>query len=325
MNQRAGTSEAARRVSMARLPAFVEVEIGSYCNRRCPWCPNGWHDRGQQRRAMRVAVWQALLDDLARCRYRGALGFHNYNEPLADPRLFTRIRQARRALSEARLVVYTNGDLLDRPMLERLASSGADALNVTLYPPAGRAFEAPQAAPLTRVARRLGLVRLGRAADNGRRIKQYARFGALRVLLAVPHIAHYHDRAGSVGLAALVSHRPRVLPCLLPYASAAIDYHGNLKLCCHIYDSLLPDNRPCVIGNVGEQPFSRLWRSARLQRLRRQLARADFSGLPACAACAHVMVDHQLSAVLADYPVPDEARRRLGAEPLARAAGRSRP
>jgi hypothetical protein len=42
-----------------------------------------------------------------------------------------------------------------------------------------------------------------------------------------------------------------------------------------------------VVGNVGQTPFSTLWRSRRMASFRRQLAQADFSKLKACASCAH--------------------------------------
>jgi hypothetical protein len=43
-----------------------------------------------------------------------------------------------------------------------------------------------------------------------------------------------------------------------------------------------------VIGNVSEVPFTKLWRSRRMESLRRKLATASFKTLPACATCAHV-------------------------------------
>ena len=102
------------------LPDFIEVEIGTFCNRRCRWCPNGWHERGRQHDRMATRTWRRLLADLRRAEYAGWLAFHNYNEPLADPTLREKVDQARRALPRARLAVYTNGDLLDRAMLDAL-------------------------------------------------------------------------------------------------------------------------------------------------------------------------------------------------------------
>lgn len=77
-----------------RLPGFIEVELGTYCNRRGGWCPNAFSPRGQQRRAMQESTWEALLDDLHAHHFRGWFAFHNYNEPLADPHLLPRVERA---------------------------------------------------------------------------------------------------------------------------------------------------------------------------------------------------------------------------------------
>ena len=103
-----------------RLPGFIEVELGTFCNRRCGWCPNAYSERGQQRRDMKDSTWEALLDDLHAARFRGWFAFHNYNEPLADPNLFARGERARARLPFAKLELHTNGDFLDRQTLTGL-------------------------------------------------------------------------------------------------------------------------------------------------------------------------------------------------------------
>jgi len=276
------------------LPDYIEVEIGSYCNRRCAWCPNGWSERSRRRDQIDPAVWSALLEDLGRHGYHGWLAFHNYNEPLADPTLFGKIAQLRRQVARARPVVYSNGKRLSREALERLLAAQVHEVRVTLYPQKRQMHAEPEPERLLSFLGKLGLADHARLEDRERRLVAHARLGALRLLVGAPRIAHYTNRGGSVGLEALRARTSRDWPCYYPVASAAIDFHGNLKLCCHIYDTQQEENRPFVIGNVGEQPFSALWSSQRMQRLREQLGRADFSGLPACAGCGHRMVERFL-------------------------------
>ncbi|MBI3180903.1 MAG: radical SAM/SPASM domain-containing protein [Myxococcales bacterium] len=279
------------------------MELGSYCNRRCPWCPNGWHQRGQRREHMKESTWRALLRDLGAARYRGWLAFHNYNEPLADPHLFDRLRQARRALPRAHLEVLTNGDLLGRVTLRQLRTFGADLVRVTLYPPPQRAFDGPDKRALRAFMRRLGLLAKAPLRDRGSKIELHARQGRMRVIVRAPRLGHFTDRAGSVRMAELISRKRRRRQCLLPIHSAAVDYHGNLKLCCHIYDTLQPSNRPYVIGNVEKVAFTRLWASPRMQSLRAKLAAADFRGLAACARCSHRPTASLVRWIKRHYPV----------------------
>lgn len=271
-------------------PAYLEVEIGSYCNRRCPWCPNGWSERGSRRERMPERVWRSLLRDLRSTGFSGTFAFHNYNEPLADPAcLLACLGQARRAMPRARLSVYTNGDRLDRPMLRKLLAAGADEVRVTLYPAPSRALEEPDPEVVDRFLRRLGVDRKGRRLDKAGRLERRVRVGRALLVVKAPRIRSYCNRAGSVGLEAFGSTRPRRASCLYPYLSAAVDYHGNLKLCCHVYETTRPEDRSSVVGNVGETAFSKLWNGARMKALREKLAEADFAGLPNCARCNHRM------------------------------------
>jgi pyruvate-formate lyase-activating enzyme len=273
----------------APLPGFIEVEIGTYCNRQCAWCPNGWHERGLKpaSRSMADGTWRALLSDLQGAGYSGWFAFHNYNEPMADPRLLERLADAHAALPDAKLEVHTNGDFLTTRSLRALAEAGCSLTRVTLYPSNERALEPPDEARLHRFLSRLSLASEERVEKTSK-LEHRVRVGAMTLVVRLPRIEHYTDRAGSVHFEPIASTTPRSAPCWLPFHSAAIDVHGALKLCCHVYDTTAPGMEAYVIGNVGEVPFTRLWRSRRMESFRRQLARADFRRLEACATCTHV-------------------------------------
>lgn len=272
----------------APLPGFIEVEIGTFCNRRCAWCPNGWHDRGLERHStsMADATWHALLDDLSAHAFHGWFAFHNYNEPMADPRLFERLAQARQALPRAKLEVHTNGDFLTAKSVLALAAAGCSLTRVTLYPSNERAMEPPDEDRLHRFLARLGKASQARVVKTSK-LEHRVRHGEMELVVRLPRIDHYVDRMGSVRFEPLARPGARTTPCWLPFHSAAIDVHGALKLCCHVYDSTTPSSAPYVLGNVGETSFVKLWRSRRMETLRRSLARAAFEKLPACASCHH--------------------------------------
>ena len=276
-------------MSAAPLPGFIEVEIGTYCNRQCAWCPNGWHDRGLEARSksMRDETWRALLDDLSLAGFSGWFAFHNYNEPMADPRLLERLRDAHAAMPRAKLEVHTNGDFLTAASMRELQDAGCALTRVTLYPSNEKALEPPDEARLHRFLGRLGLTSEHRVV-KATKLEHRVRVGAMELVVRLPRIDHYTDRAGTVHFEPLASTEARTTPCWLPFHSAAVDVHGALKLCCHVYDTTAPTMKTYVIGDVGEASFTSLWRSRRMDSLRRQLARADFSKLKACASCTHV-------------------------------------
>lgn len=280
-------------------PRFVEAEIGSYCNRRCRWCPNGHSTRGQCHEHVDPAVFGALLDGLQRMDYGGRFAFHNYNEPLLDPFLFERMAQTRQALPRAYFVLYSNGDPLTAPLLDQLAEQTVREVRVTLYPTAGKILAAPDAETIARFKQRLGLGQKGVTDVKPRKIQWRAQLRGLRLVVNAPRISRYTERCGSFRWRHQDGRDERTWPCYMPMQALAVDYHGAIKLCCHIYDSLDPDNRPYILGNVVDTRFDRVWHSTRLQKLRRQLAQADFTGLPMCSRCQHRMTPRMQRLVLA--------------------------
>ena len=97
---------------------LVEIEIFSYCNRRCWFCPNASIDRRSENIYMESELYESILRDLGQIDYSGTVSFGRYNEPLADQVVVERIRQARAALPNATLHVSTNGDYLTLDYLE---------------------------------------------------------------------------------------------------------------------------------------------------------------------------------------------------------------
>lgn len=270
------------------LPLFVEVETHSYCNRSCHWCPNGWSDRGKQRDHISEGAWQAILGDLETAEYGGWFAFHNYNEPLSDPTIFDKIDQARRRLPQARLTLFTNGDYLTREGLRRLVTHGVDYLRVTLYPESASTFDSPRIEKIASYLRKLDLATTNVTLEAQHHLEGHLQVDTMELHLIVPQIAVYGNRGGSVLLEGLAKpgHR-RTEPCYLPYRSVAVDHHGNLKLCCEIYDTQAPENHVYVIGNVEQDGLLDLWFSEKMNLLRKQVAAANFEHLPACQACTH--------------------------------------
>jgi hypothetical protein len=275
------------------IPIYIEVEIGTYCNRRCRWCPNSTSNRGRQAARISQKVWLSILKNLQEANYQGQFAFHNYNEPLADPLILEYLESARFFLPDASLIVYTNGDYLNPDLLRHLEVTGLSELRVTLYP--GSYEESSSGNErIARYSRRLGL-QTSYIADYNKfsgAAVQRVEYGSLSIVIRVPEFKLFNNRAG------VLSSPPaaRTIPCYLPLQAAAVDVHGNLKLCCHIYDSLKPDVTSGIIGNVTRIPLLRLWGSYRMNRRRRQLADADFSELPFCRNC-----NYTLSTSLADF------------------------
>lgn len=118
----------------------VAIELSNTCplahiHTRCPLnrqCAGPFRMDSSQH--LPLSIIFGVIDTLAHYNYSGSLNFHQYNEPLTDPRLLVIISRARELLPpEARLSTITNGQNLSVQLARELHEYGLDGLLITLY------------------------------------------------------------------------------------------------------------------------------------------------------------------------------------------------
>jgi len=107
----------------------IYVEISNLCNLSCAFCPG----TKRKKRAMTEEEFVHLLPKLR--AYTDFLYFHLMGEPLCHPRLGTFLALAHEA--GFKVILTTNGTLLEKCQPLLLASSGLHKVNISLH-----AFEA---------------------------------------------------------------------------------------------------------------------------------------------------------------------------------------
>ena len=268
---------------------YVEVETARYCNRTCPWCPNG---QTGARRTQQLLSWPLLVKvtaELGDARFAGFVALHNYNEPLANPRLHAELDLLHTAAPQARPAIYTNGDLLKHDGLERLLAAGVKYVRVTRYP--HRADVPPTEEALRWWLRQAGLAECFPWAFGVVRQGLAARWRdeASGVLVEVirPSIASYNDRGGTALVP--VQPQPRTEPCQMTGTSLSVDYRGMVKMCCNVIPDSAPDHRRYVVGSVAGATLAELWNSPVMAAWRARHAVADWSDSPACRSCVQAL------------------------------------
>jgi hypothetical protein len=268
---------------------YVEVETSRFCNRRCSWCPNGPSGARRVQELMQWTLFDKIVTELGSLNYSGFFAFHNFNEPLANPRLFEEIARLRQAIPEAKPAIYTNGDLLNSGGLHRMLGLGVAYVRVTRYP--HRATVAPRYDALHRFLGQAGIaeeyewrfesVRQGLAAI------WEDRSAGVKVEVIRPSIVTYNDRGGT----AIVPHADslRTAPCLMTTTSASIDFRGALKMCCNVIPDTADDHEQYVVGNVSESTLTELWTGARMDDWRARHSVADWQKSPACRTCVQAL------------------------------------
>jgi len=82
---------------------------------------------------MPAIVVDKVLNELKGKNYKGLIGFHVYNEPMIDPRLFLFIKDTKNLLPNSKILILTNGYYLNRVMFKELREVGVDVLHVSAY------------------------------------------------------------------------------------------------------------------------------------------------------------------------------------------------
>jgi hypothetical protein len=291
----------------ARLPALplkVQIQTTTRCNAACGMCPHPLitAEDGFEHATMDEARWLRILDDL-----RGGeierLSLFLMNEPLLDRRLARWIGQAREALPQTTLGLFSNGAALDADRARELAAAGLDELCVSMH-----GFER---ATYERVMAGLSYARLRRNLDEVLDAADGGALGAMQVLIVtgdVPELARTRELAP-------IRYRDRVLwkafsneravvgvdpglpssacasggdaPCQRLFVKLYVVTTGDCVLC------NVDWRRSVVLGRVGDpggSTISEVWRGARYTAIRREHFTGRFEQAAICARCdyAHV-------------------------------------
>lgn len=247
---------------------LVEVEIHSYCNRVCTWCPNKSIDR-TNKKILSEKIYTKLLYELKEYGFEGYISFSRYNEPMSDIGLLKRrLRQARDILPNTKLVANTNGDYLTRDSLIDLP---IDELTIMDYDCIGieKAIKT-----LTEIG-----VEIHKIVDSF----IYAKFNEIDILYYVDWTksANIEDRGGSLKEFSTVR---RNTPCLEPKYFIAIDYNGKVMPCCHMRSDN-PEHEKYAIGNLNDSSIYEIYHCEKAKKIRKSAFMLDFDYLKPCTYC----------------------------------------
>jgi radical SAM protein with 4Fe4S-binding SPASM domain len=232
-------------------------------------------------------VFSKITAELGAAGFSGFFAFHNYNEPLANPRLHEEIAHVRAAVPAASPAIYTNGDLLNASVVQRMRELGVQYLRVTRYP--HRAHVQPTVEALRGWLIRARLldvfdwkfaeVRQGLAATwNDPQT-------GMKIEVIRPAIDTYNDRGGT---AVVPLTGVRTAPCQMTATSLSVDWRGQMKMCCNVVPDG-PQHRNYVVGSAAENTLAELWNHPKMADWRARHARSDWSRSPACASCVQAL------------------------------------
>ncbi len=234
----------------------VIVEISSYCNRQCSYCPVSNVDRVSGRETFPAENYSRILSDLERISYAQGLCLNLYNEPMADrPLLIARIREARTRLPGCRIYFSTNGDFLSLDYVKEMVEAGLSELWVTIHTPKGKPYDDAYAITrFTELSKRLGKAIKIETITQGVTIVGRMTVSGLPIHVFSQNYSFFGtDRAGSVkSLTDARFHRRS--PCSRPYHDFTVSYEGTIFPCCQMFVDDESHRAHYAIGRIGDFP-----------------------------------------------------------------------
>lgn len=225
----------------------VNLEISTFCNRRCYYCPNSENPTPDE--YMPEELFRHIIEDLRAIDYRGAISYQFYGEPLLDPRLVGFIRYTKEHLPKAMFIkVVSNGDYLTMDLFEKLIEAGMTEINVTIH---------------DRDPDRM-------AAKLAPMIEKHP--GNIRVT-SIHGSPALSNRGGAIKI---VNERPK-RRCVYS-RNAVVDHEGNVLLCCNDYFYSRK------FGKVTEESILDIWKKDEFRKIRKA-ARRGKPPIKICRDC----------------------------------------
>ena len=108
----------------------IRFELSGFCNHKNEheFCPSS----SIEERTLSSDIIFKILVELPK-DFSGDIGFHNYNEPLLDPRLYLICSQVKALLPKSKIHIYSNGMFLDKVLVKEGIRNGVDKFFVTCY------------------------------------------------------------------------------------------------------------------------------------------------------------------------------------------------
>lgn len=228
----AATHEEAANI-FARGIRMVEIEIFSYCNRRCWFCPNSFIDRRSENKLMDQKVYSSIMDSLSEINYSGLISYSRYNEPLSDRIILERLAEAHDKLPKATLHTNTNGDYINMDLLGELYNAGLRSLNIQLYLANDEKYEHNAIKNrATHTLKRIPLPSSVVIDNEGEWYQLQLEYKDMSIKMYGRNFAiNGTSRGDQVDI-----HKNyiRTSPCIMPFWSIYIDFNGSVMPCCNL-------------------------------------------------------------------------------------------
>jgi MoaA/NifB/PqqE/SkfB family radical SAM enzyme len=249
---------------------LVEIELFSYCNRRCNWCPNRDIDRHSKNIEINDEVLTKLLLELKKEGYENPITFSRYNEPTSHIDILNnRLKLIREILPSNKLITNTNGDYLS----EEVLNLPLDEITIMDYDKIG----------MQKCINKL--IEAGATIGKLQYPYIYAHKGNMKILYFVDWLEKKSviDRGGVLKE---YTSDARTSSCYEPSYFIGVNYDGTISPCCNIRNDI-DKLKAYTIGDLNTNSLSEILECDKAISFKSNCANGNFEIGSPCYTCAN--------------------------------------
>ncbi|WP_027711678.1 radical SAM/SPASM domain-containing protein [Dickeya chrysanthemi] len=267
------SDELTQKVLFKKHVEIVNLELSYLCNRKCDYCPVRNSSRNQHQNFINIDSFHKIINELASIRYENRISLNLYNEPLLDPSLYEKIAEIRKKLPWCLISFNSNGDKINKNVLQKLSNSGLNYINITLHPPANTVQSTGKiVSRLKKIMERIDHAdgmkyACGEFVEKNRFLE--TRILGITIKIQWPNYSKEGTYRGGKVLLSTMSVCDRTAPCVKPFREFTIFSDGAVVPCCEVFHDR--DNNDLVMGNVQEKTVFEIYSNAAMSIFRRHV------------------------------------------------------
>jgi radical SAM protein with 4Fe4S-binding SPASM domain len=250
---------------------MFEIEVFSYCNRKCWFCPNAYIDRKSETILMPEESYLSVMEQLREIDYDQEITYSRYNEPLAKKDIILkRIKQAREYLPKAKLRTNTNGDYLNLNYIHELRDAGLNQLFIQQYLGNNQLYNHNRLKKIMiKKIERLGVNYSIITDIFNHRIEFNLEIEGITVHLRARNFS-IEGTARTKLVEEANKDYVRTQSCKQPFNNMYIDYNGSVVVCCNSRSDI-PEHKNAIMGSIHEDKIWNIFSSERYDSWREHL------------------------------------------------------
>lgn len=283
-----------------KAPFLVYAEPTSFCNLKCKFCPNSTVN-SENKSFMPIETFEKIIHDIREFPERPRVfKFCGIGEPLMNKHTPDMIRRVKETGSADKIIMYSNGVLLNRELNRKIVDAGLDQLNISVEAIdeagymefAGTKIDfdrfVENIADLYENRKQLKLyVKIHNLAVKSDADKErfYSLFGDISDYIQIEGISHIFSDFTSEGEEKLIDRytedaTKKRQVCAICFKTLNVNADGTCSPCSVDWAHRV------IVGDIRQESLLDIWNGEKLRELRRRFCTGSISPSEACFDCA---------------------------------------